>query len=252
LKMVFESEMFHADPHPGNLFVEADGRLGLVDFGMVYLVDDEVRWHLANVVKAILNRNVDLLIDELIELGAVSLRLERSRDRLRKDLKYIMSHLSKVQLKKRSESVTSNLDHLLSVLRVNRIQLPSSTFMLLKTIIMVQGLGKGLDPDFDIVPMLESRVQGLIKKRYSIKSALRRLPSATTELISLAGGLPQRLDRMMKTAERGEIQVRADVSGVEQHMHHLERLVNRAIIVVIAAALILGLALVYVGSRMVQ
>jgi ubiquinone biosynthesis protein len=250
LKMVFESEMFHADPHPGNLFVEADGRLGLIDFGMVYMVDDEVRWHLANVVKAILDRNVDLLIDELIELGAVSLRHERSRDKLRKDLKYIMSHLSKIQLKKRSESVTTNLDNLLSVLRINRIQLPSNTFMLLKTIIMVQGLGKGLDPDFDIVPMLESRIYGLIKKRYSIKSALRRLPSATTELISLVGGLPQRLDRMMKTAERGEIQVQADVSGVEQHIHHLERLLNRAMIVILVSSLILGIALFFVGYRL--
>ena len=74
LKMIFEGEVFHADPHPGNLFVEPDGRLGLVDFGMVYTVDDEVRWRLANAVKAILDRNVDTLIDALIELGAVNLR----------------------------------------------------------------------------------------------------------------------------------------------------------------------------------
>ena len=80
LKMIFEGEAFHADPHPGNLFVESDGRLGLVDFGMVYTVDDEVRWRLANAVKAILDRNVDTLIDALIELGAVRLRREGSRD----------------------------------------------------------------------------------------------------------------------------------------------------------------------------
>ena len=81
-------------------------------------------------------------------------------------------------------------------------------------------------------------------------AALRRLPSATAELASLVGGLPQRLDRMMKTAERGEIQVRADVSGVEQHVHHLERVVNRALICIIGASLILGLALFFVGSRL--
>ena len=243
LKMVFEGEIFHADPHPGNLFVEPDGRLGLVDFGMVYMVDDEVRWRLANAVKAILDRNVDMLIDALVELGAVSLRFEGSRTRLRKDLKTILSHLPMTNLQKSSESVSSNLEQLLSVLRGNQIQLPSSTFMLLKTIIMAQGLGRGLDPDFDILPMLESSVQGLIKKRYSIKAALRRLPAAGAELASLIGGLPQRLDRMMKTAERGEIQLRIDASGIEQHIHHLERLVNRMVIVIIVTALILGLAL---------
>jgi len=250
LKMVFEGEAFHADPHPGNLFVEPDGRLGLVDYGMVYTVDDEIRWRLANAVKAILDRNVDTLIDALIELGAVSLRHEGSRASLRKDLKSIMGHLPRTNLHKSSESVSSNLEQLLSVLRSNQIQLPSNTFMLLKTIIMAQGLGRGVDPDFDILPMLESSVQGLIKKRYSIKAALRRLPSAGAELMSLAGGLPQRLDRMMKTAERGEIQFRVDASGIEQHIHHLERLVNRAAIVIIVAALILGLALFFVGLQM--
>jgi ubiquinone biosynthesis protein len=252
LKMVFEGEAFHADPHPGNLFVEPDGRLGLVDFGMVCMVDDEVRWRLANALKAILDRDVDLLIDALIELGAVSLRLEGSRARLRKDMKYVMGHYPTIHLQKRSESVRSNLDQLFSLLRRNHIQLPSNTFLLLKTIVMAQSLGRGLDPEFDIVPMLESSVIRIIKKRYSVFKALRRLPSAAAEMASLAAGLPQRLDRMLKTAERGEIQVRADVSGVEKHIHHLERLVNRALIWIMIAAVLLGLALYFVGSRLGQ
>jgi ubiquinone biosynthesis protein len=247
LKMIFEGEVFHADPHPGNLIVEPDGRLGLIDFGMVYTVDDEVRWHLATSIKAILDRNVDMLIDALIELGSVRLQGAGSRASLRKDLKSIMGHLPKTNLHKSSISVSSTLEQLLSVLRSNQIQLPSNTFMLLKTIIMAQGLGKGLDSNFDLLPMLESYILGLIKKRYPIKAALRQLPSAGAELVSLVGGLPQRLDRMMKTAERGEIQLRVDASGIEQHIHHLERLINRLVIVIIIAAVILGLALFFRG-----
>jgi ubiquinone biosynthesis protein len=250
LKMVFEGEAFHADPHPGNLFVEPDGRLGLVDFGMVCSVDNEVRWHLANTLKAILDRNPDMLIDALIELGAVSLRIEGSRALLRKDMKYVMGQFSTTHLQKRSESVSSNLGQLFSLLRRHHIQLPSNTFLLLKTIIMAQSLGRGLDPDFDIAPMLESSVIRIIKKRYSIKNALRRLPVAAAELASLVGGLPQRVDRMMKTAERGEMQVRADVSGMEQNIHNLKRIVYTTVIGIVGAALILGLALFFVGTRL--
>jgi ubiquinone biosynthesis protein len=162
-----------------------------------------------------------------------------------------MGRLPKTNLHKSSESVSSTLEQLLSVLRSNQIQLPSNTFMLLKTIIMAQGLGKGLDPDFDILPMLESSVRGLVEKRYSIKAALRRFPSVGAELVSLVGGLSQRLDRMMKTAERGEIQLRVDASGIEQHIHHLERLVNRVVIVIIFASLVLGLALFF-GLRAIR
>jgi ubiquinone biosynthesis protein len=250
LKMVFEGEAFHADPHPGNLFVEPDGRLGLVDFGMVCMVDNEVRWHLANALKAILDRNPDMLIDALIELGAVSLRVEGSRARLRKDMKYVMGQFSTTHLLKRSESVNYNLEQLFTMLRRNHIQLPSNTFLLLKTIVMAQSLGRGLDPDFDITPLLQSSAIRIIKKRYSVIAAARRLPASAAELASLIGGLPQRVDRMMKTAERGEIQVRADVSGIEQHIHHLERVANRALICIVGAALIIGVALFYVGFRM--
>jgi ubiquinone biosynthesis protein len=249
LKMVFEGEAFHADPHPGNLFVEPDGRLGLIDFGMVYAVDDEVRWRLANTVKAIMDRNVDKLIDALIELGAVSLQLEGSRTLLRKDLKSMMSRFSTTQLHQHSDSVTSNLEQLMTVLRRNQIQLPSNTFMLLKTLMMAQGLGKALDPDFDILPMLQSSVHGLIKKRYSVDAAVSRLPMMAVEVGSLAAGLPQRLDRMLSAAERGEIQLRIDASGIERHIHQLERQGNRTAIVIIIAAIIIGLA-IFFGLRM--
>ena len=248
LKMIFEGEAFHADPHPGNLFVEPDGRLGLVDFGMVYMVDDEIRWRLANAVKAIMDRNVDKLIDALIELGAVSLQLEGSRTLLKKDLKSMMGRISTVQLQKHSESVTSNLEQLMTVLRRNQIQLPASTFMLLKTLIMAQGLGKLLDPDFDILPMLQSSIQGLIKKRYSVDAAVSRLPMMAVEIGSLAAGLPQRLDRMLSAAERGELQFRVDASGVERHIYHVERMLNRTAVVIIVAAIIIGLA-VFFGLR---
>jgi ubiquinone biosynthesis protein len=250
LKMVFEGDAFHADPHPGNLFVEPDGRLGLVDFGMVCQVDDEVRWRLGSALKAILDRDADLLIDALIELGAVSLRVEGSRASLRKDVKYVMVHYPTIHLQKRSESVSSSLGQLFSLLRRNHIQLPSNTFLLLKTIVMAQSLGRGLDPDFDITPMLESSVIRLVKKRYSITAALRRLPSAAAELASLSAGLPERLDRMMKTVERGEMQVRADVSGMERYVQQLKLTANRTVIWIVGAALFLGLALFFLALRL--
>jgi ubiquinone biosynthesis protein len=250
LKMVFEGEAFHADPHPGNLFVEPDGRVGLIDFGMISIVDDEVRWNLVQTLKAIFEKNVDSLIDSLIELGAVNIRLKDYRVTLRKDLKYIMRQFMTTTLQKRNESMSSNLSTLFAVLRHNHIQLPSNTFLLLKTITMVQALGRGLDPDFDILPMLEEYVKQMYKRKYSISAALHRLPSAATELTSMIGSLPQRLDRMMKNVERGEIQINADVSGVEKHIHHLEQIINRSMIGLLITALILGIAIFFVGLRL--
>jgi ubiquinone biosynthesis protein len=161
----------------------------------------------------------------------------------------MISRLSTTQLQQHSDSVTSNLEQLMTVLRRNQIQLPSNTFMLLKTLMMAQGLGKVLDTDFDILPMLQSSVQGLIKKRYSIDAAVQRLPMMAVEVGSLVAGLTQRLDRMLSAAERGELQLRVDASGIEQHIRQLERQGNRTAIVIIIAAIIIGLA-IFFGLRM--
>jgi predicted unusual protein kinase regulating ubiquinone biosynthesis (AarF/ABC1/UbiB family) len=115
---------------------------------------------------------------------------------------------------------------------------------------MAQSLGRGLDPEFDISPLLQSSVIRAIRRRYSIITALRKLPMATAQLASLVGGLPQRMDRMLKTAERGEMQVRADVSGIEKYVHNIEKMVERTAIIVLGAAVIIGLALFFLATRL--
>lgn len=245
VKLVFENNLFHADPHPGNLFVESDGRLGLVDFGMVGLIDDEVRDHLVSAVKGILDRDVDVLIDAIRDLGAVT--PAGSRESLRRDMKHVLGHF---ELASEDLSLASNLGDLFAVVRRNHVQLPGNTFLLLKTMAMAQSLGKGLDPDFDFFGMLSTSVETLLRKRYQPSSILRQLPPAVAELALLGVGLPNRLSRIVRSLERGELQIRTDVSGVQQHLEHLERLVNRVVIGILVAAIILALAIVFLAYHL--
>ena len=241
VKMVFEDKVFHADPHPGNLFVEADGRLGLIDFGMIGLIDDEVRDRLVAAVKGMLDRDVDLFIDSLMDMGAVITL--RARANLRRDLKHIMGHYpdSTSQL-----NLTYNLGELIAVVRRNHVQLPANTFMLLKAMSMAQSIGRGLDIDFNFFEVLQPHIEKALKEKYAPSAILRRLPSAVVHLAMFGAGLPARLDRVVKAVERGEFEVRTDVSGLDQYIHELERVVNRAIIGIIIAAVILALVIRYI------
>jgi ubiquinone biosynthesis protein len=239
LRMVFEGVQFHADPHPGNLFVEPNGRLGLIDFGMVGMVDDEVRENLANAVRAILERDVDLLIDSLVELGAV--RRDGSREGLRADLKHIMGHYPKSSGLDLQGS--SHFGELFIAVQRNHVQLPSNTFMLLKTMAMAQSLGKGLYPDFDIFNLLEPSIKKAVKQTRSPMALFRQLPSAVADLANFGIGLPRRLNRIVRALEKGELQVKTDVSGVEKHLEHLERLVNRLVFGLVISAGFLGITI---------
>jgi ubiquinone biosynthesis protein len=246
LKMFFESDMFHADPHPGNLFVEANGHLGLIDFGMVGMVDDEVRSYLANAVKAILDRDVDRLLDALIELGA--LRSDVSRENLRTGLKHIMTHYPR-DIEITDIENYSNLGELLMVIRRNHVQMPSNTFLLLKTMAMVQSLGKGLDAEIDIFALLSPRVIHVYRQKHSVRSLVGQLPQAFADLASLGITLPSRINRLVRSVERGELQVRTDLSGLEVHLEHLERIANRIVLGVIVSAVIIGITVIILAFK---
>lgn len=245
LKMVFEDRVFHADPHPGNLFLEKDGRLGLIDFGMLGVVDDEIRGNLATAIQAILERDVEQLVASLVDLGVM--RPESSREQLRTDLRHILSHFPDLSVDRMRTSL--DLEEFFAVVRRNHVQLPANTFLLLKTVVMAQSLGKVVDTHYNIVPPLESYVRKLYAKKYSPITFAKRTPMALADFMLLGMDLPRRLNRVMKSVERGELQIRTDVSGLEKHLEHLEQMVNRLVIGLVLASFILGVAIVVLAYR---
>jgi ubiquinone biosynthesis protein len=248
LKMFFEGSYFHADPHPGNLFVQPDGTIGLIDFGMVGVVDDEIREHLCQAIRAILEKDPDLLIDSLIDMGAV--RHDASREVLRSKLKRAMAQHSRIC--KLDHDSCSGFDDLIDIVRGNQVQLPSNTFLLLKTMTMVHGMGRGLDPDLDMMDLMEPAVKRILIKKYSPISLAGKVPMAATEYAILGLGLPQRLNRLLKSAERGDLQIRATTEGMERKLDQIYHLGNRLLIGLVLSALIIGVALVVLAFKLGQ
>ena len=212
---------------------------------MVGIVDDDVRNQITSSIKAIMDRDADLLVDSLTDLGALT--PSASRDKFSRDIKRIMSHYPTAI---EDLNLEVNLSELFSVVRRNHVVLPSNTFLLLKTMMMVQSMGKELDPQFDFFSVVAPEVEDLLQKRYMPSAMIRRLPSIAAELAIFGMGLPRRLLKIIKGVERGELQVRTDVSGVELHLVHLERIVNRLLIGLVIAFIILAAAIAFLAFRL--
>lgn len=247
LRMVFEDASFHADPHPGNLFVEADGRIALIDFGMVGIVDDKMRQNLGIAFKAMMDRDPEALADALMDLGAVPPTGARAEYRLGAELKRFMKlypTLTMEEMKGRFK-----LEDMFTVMRNNHLQLPSNTFLLLKTMVMAEGIGEGLDPDFKIIPVVEPHIKRLIEKKFSPAAITKIMPSAAMDLAIFGMELPKRLSKLVRAAERGDVLIRTDVTGLDQHVRKLEQLVNRLVLGGIASAFLIGLAILVSAYR---
>jgi ubiquinone biosynthesis protein len=239
LKMVFEDGFFHADPHPGNFFVEADGRIGLIDFGMVGTVDERTQEQLIELLLAVLSQDPDEMVDALLDLGVAGRRLDRAR--LRRDLEHVMSRyygraLGEVEL-------GPLIRDALELVRRHHLQLPPNLALLLKTLVMDEALGARLAPGFRLPSVLAPYAERLMRRRYSLAFWAPRVTRSSLEAARLGLELPQHLRRVFAELERGGIEVGMRPEGIEPVVRRFERLANRIVLGIITASFIVGLAI---------
>jgi ubiquinone biosynthesis protein len=150
LSMVFVQRLFHADPHPGNVFVEPDGRVAFVDFGMVGVVSEATRLGLGKVLMALVAVDVTTMADGLFDLGIARGSVDRAA--FERDLDQLVQRYAFVPLEQLR--IGPLLNDVMSVVRKHRLRMPSDLALLLKTVMMCEGVAAKLDPGFELVPLL--------------------------------------------------------------------------------------------------
>jgi ubiquinone biosynthesis protein len=238
LKMIFEDGFFHADLHPGNFFIEPDRRFGLIDFGMVGSVDERLQDRLAGLLLALAARDYDQLVDALLEMGVAASRIDR--ERLRRDLENLISPYYGRPLGE--IALTPLLNDALAIVRRHRMRVPSNLALLLKTIIITEGLGARLDPDFCLLSVIEPYANRLLLKLYSPARWMRKLKRAGLDMAWLGAEAPQQLRRLIGAIERGGFEFGMRPESFEPLIKRLERIANRIVLGILAAAFIVGLA----------
>jgi len=146
LRMIFEHGFFHADPHPGNFFIETDGRIGLIDFGMVGTVDPATRAALRAVLVALVTRDSAPLVDAFAELGMTTSPLDPAE--IGPDIDNLISRHLSLPLAEIRLGIL--LRDLFAVVRRHRLRLPPNLAALAKTLAMSEGIAAQLDPSFEM------------------------------------------------------------------------------------------------------
>jgi ubiquinone biosynthesis protein len=149
-QMMFQSERFHADPHPGNLIAQPDKRLGLVDFGEVGSIDADMRNALIRLLVAVLGRNSDALGQAVLDVSHSTRRVDRGQ--LGDALAALLAPITDATLQ--DIRLGAVLRDLLHVLRRNGLVLPADLAVLLKTVIECEGTTNEIDPAFSMTNFL--------------------------------------------------------------------------------------------------
>jgi ubiquinone biosynthesis protein len=242
LQMVFEDGLFHADLHPGNLFVRSEGQIGLIDFGRVGTVDERTQQQLAAVLLAIGMQDSERLTDAILAIAVTRKPVDRML--LQRDLQRLVSGFHGKPLKEIAFGAIIN--DALAIVRRYHLQLPSSYSNLFQTIVMLEGICTQLDPDYNLVELITPYTKKLIFKQHSGEAFLRRLGEASSDWAHLGATLPLQLQRLLDSIERGQIEVGLRSATFDPVVIHTERMVNRLVLGILVAALIIGLSIVLI------
>ncbi|MGH7480823.1 MAG: ABC1 kinase family protein, partial [Longimicrobiales bacterium] len=239
LSQILVDGFFHADPHPGNVFLTDDGRIALIDLGMVAHLGPELQERLLKLLLAISDGAGEDAATILLEMAELSVGARPQE--FRKEVVDLVA--------RSSTSGTEGVQVGSIFLVVNRtaaehgVLVPSALTMLGKTLLNLDEVGRTLDPAFDPNAAIRRHAASVMQKRMLRKLSPGELFSTALELNEFVQRLPGRLNRMLDTVSANELEFRVHAIDEERLIAGIQKIANRITVGLILAALIVGAAM---------
>jgi predicted unusual protein kinase regulating ubiquinone biosynthesis (AarF/ABC1/UbiB family) len=239
LKQILIDGFFHADPHPGNVFLTDDRRLALLDLGMVARVSPEMQEQLLKVLFAVSEGRGDEVADRAMEIGrrAESFDAEEYRRRVNESVG-LLHHAKVAQLQ-----IGRVLLEMSRTAAETGLALPSELTLLGKTLLHLDAVGRTLDPEFDPNAAVRRHTAELLRQRMWKSASPGSLASALLETREFVQKMPGRVNRLLELVSENRLRVRVDAIDERQLIEGLHKIANRVAVGLVLAALIVGAAL---------
>jgi predicted unusual protein kinase regulating ubiquinone biosynthesis (AarF/ABC1/UbiB family) len=218
LLQLLNNGFFHADPHPGNIAISASGALIFYDFGMMGRIKSNIREGLMQTLFGIAQKDGDRVVQSLIDLGAIAPTDDMGP--VRRSVQYMLDHFMDKPFENQSVSAIS--DDLYEIAYNQPFRFPATFTFVMRAFSTLEGVGKGLDPDFNFMEVAKPYAMQLITDMNGSEgnSFLNELSRQAVQVSSTALGLPRRLEDTLEKLERGDMRLR--VRSIET-----ERLLRR-------------------------
>jgi ubiquinone biosynthesis protein len=240
---------FHADPHPGNIFLLPGGKLCFIDCGMTGQLDKKTTDQLINLVAGVVKGDIDRLCRVVIELTEVNPAVTDSRD-FRLELQHLTGHFQNTDLK--HLNITGLLSDFFSMLQRYHIQCPGDLMLLTKALTTIEGVAEHFDPTFDVLAHVEPQIQEIVQDRYSMRAIKDRMYKTLTSSLELLEDLPQDLQRFLDHARHSRFTLNLELKRIEHLSERIDTSSRIMGIAMIIAALIVGSSILILADRMAR
>lgn len=239
LKQVLVDGLFHADPHPGNVFVTDDARIALLDLGMVGHTSQGMQESLLKVLLAVSEGNGDDAAEVVIRMSEKLEGFDQAEFRRQ------ISHLVALRRDQGLEqmNVGKSLLDVSQQARDNGLYVPSELTLLGKTLLQLDEVGRILDPEFDPNACIRRNVTQLMSQRMQQDLTQGNLFSSLLEMKDFVSSLPAKLNRIMDAITNAELEIKVKAVDADIALDGMQKIANRITCGVVLAALIIGASL---------
>jgi ubiquinone biosynthesis protein len=251
-KMMLDHGFFHADPHPGNIFVMPDGRIGIVDFGIVGWLSTEVMDGIAGVFLALVNKDFSSLFDQFIELGMITdeTDYEKTKREFMIDVTEFLAPMYDMPLA--DINYVEYLNTITHLALRHKVKVPSSILMVNKCNMIIDGLVRRLDPTFNFITVAAPYASKIMRRKYDFKKVYGKVEKNFSELSDSFINIPKQTRLLLRRLLRDEFNIRVLPVGLERFQRDIDRSTNRLSFSIIVGSIIMGssvLALSGIGGK---
>ncbi len=231
---------FHADPHPGNLFYLRDGRIALLDCGMVGRLDPRTQQILTEMLLAIVDLDAQRCAQLTLQLAdstepVILSRLENDYDRMLR--KYLNVDLAEINF-------SQVIYEILQVARNNKIRLPSNMGLYAKTLANLEGLARGFNPGLNFIDEMQPLLTDLFRRQLIGDNPLRSLLRTALDIKSLSLQFPRQIELLLDRVTSETLQWNISVRGLDGLRRTTDDAANRLSFSILVGSLIMGAAII--------
>ncbi len=245
LRGIFDHGFFHADPHPGNFFVLPGGRITLIDFGMMGVIDRERLDELLSFLVALLVNDPDMMVRLFLELDLIDESIDLRS--LKREIKQLIDRYYNVPVG--DIDLGRFINQVFEVVVKHDVRMPADLLLVGKALTTIEGIAQEIDPTFD--PVTEMRPYLL--KTYVLRVLdpahhAKELSKDVVDLTTLVRKLPGEIRTLLKKVRKGELRVVTATEDLTVILERHDRRVNRTLVTVFSTtAMLTGTAFALAG-----
>lgn len=236
MEQVFIHGFFHGDPHPGNLFVVNQDKIGFIDFGIVGYIDDESMKLLILLLRSSVYKNADKIVEALYKMDSIP--KETNIMLFKRDINYVLNYYYNVPFDKLRFS--DALNDILRITFKHKVKIPSQLILLIKAIITIEGTSRQLNPKFNFTYVSKDLLEEIKKDKLNPKKILNNSYNYIYNGLEDIKELPNMINSILYKIDKDKVNVGINIEGIKGFKRELNTASNKLSLSLIISAIIIG------------